>query len=128
MYVLYRMLSGFTLAKIPSIYNNKTILNEYITENRLNALIQNNISKEFSIDNFHRKTHGFVCEQAHNEMMLTKYNKKEGCYKIKLKNNSYDWGRIKAEDHATLSVMHRPTRHSLCHETYVDIDIHSCCQ
>lgn len=122
------MLTAFTLAKLPSIYNNKSVLNEYITDNRLCALIQHKISNEFSADNFHRKTHGFTCEQAHNEMMMSKYNKKEGCFKIKLENNKHGWGRIKAQDHATLSVMHRPTRHSLCHGTYVDIDIHSCCQ
>lgn len=122
------MLTAFTLAKLPSIYNNKSVLNEYITDNRLCALIQHNISIEFSVDNFHRKTHGFVCERAHNEMMLSKYNKKEGCFKIKLENNKHGWGRVKAQDHATLSVMHRPTRHSLCQGTYVDIDIHSCCQ
>lgn len=122
------MLTAFTLAKLPSIYNNKSVLNEFITDNRLSSLIQNNISIEFSADNFHRKTHGFVCEKAHNEMMMSKYNKKEGCFKIKLENNKHGWGRVKAQDHATLSVMHRPTRHSLCHGTYIDIDIHSCCQ
>lgn len=122
------MLTNFTLAKLPSIYNSKTVLNEYITDNRLCALIQHNISIEFSADNFHRKTHHFACEQAHNEMMMSKYNKKDGCFKIKLENNKYGWGRVKAQDHATLAVMHRPTRHSLCYGTYVDIDIHSCCQ
>ena len=122
------MLNNFTLAKLPSIYNNKSVLNEYITDNRLNSIIQNNIGIEFSADNYHRKTHGFVCEMAHHNMMMSKYNKKEGCFKIKLENNKYGWGRIKAQDHATLSVMHRPTRHSLCQGTYIDIDIHSCCQ
>lgn len=122
------MLSGFQLAKLPSIYNNKSVLNEYITDNRLASLIQYNIGIQFSADNFHRKTHGFVCEQSHHETMMSKYNKKEGCFKIKLENNKHGWGRVKAQDHATLSVMHRPTRHSLCQGTYIDIDIHSCCQ
>jgi len=122
------MLNNFILAKLPSIYNNKTVLNEYITDNRLNSIIQNNIGIEFSEDNYQRKTHGFVCEMSHNKMLLSKFNKKEGCYKIKLENNKHGWGRIKAQDHATLSVLHRPTRHSLCHGTYIDIDIKSCCQ
>ena len=64
------MMNSFTLTKLPSIYNNKTVLNEFITDNRLNSLIQHNIGIEFSADNFHRKTHGFVCERAHNEVML----------------------------------------------------------
>jgi len=122
------MFSGFELSKIKSIYNNKTVLNEYIPDNRLNSLIQNNMGVSFSIDNYQRKTHGFVNEMAYYNTLLSKYNKKYNCYKIKLKNSPYGWGRIQAEDHCTLAVFHRPTRHSLCHGKYIDIDISSCCQ
>jgi hypothetical protein len=122
------MFTGFELSKIKSIYNNKTVLNEYIPDNRLNSLIQNNIGVSFTIDNYQRKTHGFINEMAYYNTLLTKYNKKENCYKIKLRNSPYGWGRIQAEDHSTLAVFHRPTRHSLCYGKYVDIDISSCCQ
>lgn len=33
------------------------------------------------------------------------------------------WGRIKPAEHLSLSVFHRPTRHSLCEEFYIDIDM-----
>ena len=122
------MFSSFTLSKRASIYNNKTVLNEYIPDNRLNALIQHNISVSFSIDNYQRKTYGFVNEMAYYNTLLSKFNKKENCFKIKLRNSPYGWGRINAVDNSTLSVFHRPTRHSLCNGKYVDIDITACCQ
>ena len=121
------MLNGFTLLKLPSIYNNKTTLNEY-AGTRLPALIQNNIGIEFSENNYQRTHHKFANEQAHLSTLQSKFNKKEGCLKIKIKNTDYGWGRIQPEDHASLSVLHRPTRHSICDETYCDIDIVSCCQ
>jgi len=121
------MLNGFTLLKLPSIYNNKTVLNEY-TGSRLNSLIQHNIGIEFSDDNYQKTHKGFANEQAHLSTLISKYNKKEGCLKIKIKCPDHGWGRIQPEDHASLSVLHRPTRHSICHGTYIDIDIYSCCQ
>jgi len=121
------MLSNFTLNKIQSIYNNKTILNEYV-DDRLNSLIQNNIGIEFDVNHYQRLHHGFTNEQAHLNTLFSKYNKKDKCLKIKIKLPEHSWGRILPEDHASLSVLHRPTRHSLCDNTYIDIDIISSCQ
>jgi len=121
------MLNGYSLLKLPSIYNNKSILNEY-TDTRLLSLIQNNIGIEFSDDNYQKTHKGFVNEQAHLSTLISKFNKKEGCLKIKIKCPDHGWGRVQPEDHASLSVLHRPTRHSICHGTYIDIDIYSCCQ
>jgi hypothetical protein len=121
------MLKNFTLMKLPSIYNNKTTLNEY-TGTRLPALIQNNIGVEFSDDNYQKKHYNFTNEQAHLSTLISKFNKKEGCLKIKIKCPDHGWGRIQPEDHASLSVLHRPTRHSICHGIYCDIDMVSCCQ
>jgi hypothetical protein len=121
------MIRGYTLLKLQSIYNNKTVLNEY-TDTRLNSLIQHNIGIEFSDDNYQKTHKGFTNEQAHLSTLISKYNKKEGCLKIKIKTPDHGWGRIQPEDHASLSVLHRPTRHSLCDKTYIDIDIYSCCQ
>ena len=122
------MFSGFKLNKLPSIYNNKTTLNEYIPDNRLNALIQHNIGIEFKEEDYHRKELGFRNEMAYYNTLLSKYNKKENCYKIKLKNAPYDWGRVQPEYYSSLSVFRRTTRHSLCQDMYIDIDMKSCCQ
>ena len=122
------MFSGFKIERLPSIYNNKTVLNEYIPDNRLNALIQHNIGIEFSENQYQRKHYNFTNELAYYNTLLGKYNKKDNCFKIKLKNALYNWGRIQAEDYSTLAVFHRPTRHSLCQDQYKDIDMKSCCQ
>ena len=122
------MFSGFKLNKVPSIYNNKTVLNEYIPNNRLNALIQHNIGVDFLENDYHRKELGIRNEMAYYNTLLSKYNKKENCYKIKLKNSPYVWGRVQPEDYSSLSVFRRTTRHSLCQDMCIDIDMKSCCQ
>lgn len=122
------MFSQFKINKLPSIYNNKTFLNEYIPDNRLNALIQHNIGIDFVEKDYHRKELGFRNEMAYYNTLLGKYNKKENCFKIKLKNAPYNWGRIQPEDYSSLSVFRRKTRHSLCQDQYKDIDMKSCCQ
>ena len=122
------MFQNFKIIKQPSIYSNKTVLNEYIEENRLESLIQNEIGIEFNSSHYQRQ-HGFTSERdQYNKFLQFCYNKKEHCFKIKLCNSSHSWGRIKAFMHLTLSVMHRPTRHALCEGIYKDVDITSCCQ
>ena len=122
------MFTNFKLNKLPSIYNNKTVLNEYIPDNRLNSLIQHNIGIEFKENDYHREELGFRNEMAYYNTLLGKYNKKENCFKIKLKNAPYNWGRVQPEDYSSLSVFRRTTRHSLCQDQYKDIDMKSCCQ
>jgi len=60
------MFSGFKIERLPSIYNNKTVLNEYIPDNRLNALIQHNIGIEFSENQYQRKHYNFTNELAYS--------------------------------------------------------------
>ena len=38
----------------------------------------------------------------------------------------HGWGRILPTDYLSMSVFHRPTRHTLCKDKYVDIDIVNC--
>lgn len=122
------MFSGFLFNKPVSIYNNKTVLNEYIPKNKLESLLQNGIGIFYENDSYIKKEHGFESETQQFEKMLQKFNPKENCYKIKLRNNDHGHGRVKADDNATLSLFHRPTRYSLVKDTYVDIDIVSACQ
>jgi hypothetical protein len=35
----------------------------------------------------------------------------------------HKWGRIMPVDYLSMSVFHRPTRHTLCKDNYVDVDI-----
>lgn len=122
------ILTGFKLLKVPSVYKNGAKLREYVSNNKVESLLQNNMGVDFSEDNFHRKTHGCINEQEHLNRYFKQYSPSKGCYNTVVQLPPHQWGRIKSEHHATLSVMYRPTRHSLCVDTYVDIDIFSCCQ
>lgn len=51
------------------------------------------------------------------------YDQKLNRFKTTHSLPKHRWGRIKPADHLSLSVFHRPTRHSLCDEFYIDIDM-----
>ena len=120
-------ISGFTLIKQLSIYPKKTVLNEY-TDNRLMSLIQHEVGIEYSKDHPQNKTYGYTNEQLHLKKIFSLYSKKDDCLKIKMSDLPHGWGRILPTAYASLSVLHRPTRHSLCEGIYADIDIVSSCQ
>lgn len=122
------ILSGFKLSLVPSIYKNGSKLQEFVSNNRVESLLQNNIGIEFGEDNFHRKTHGCANEQEHLARYFKTYTVSKGYFNNTIKLPIHNWGRIKSENHCTLSVMYRPTRHALCKDTYIDVDIVSCCQ
>jgi hypothetical protein len=122
------ILSGFKLNLVHSIYKNGFKLHEFVSNNKVESLLQNNMGIEFGEDNFHRKTHGCANEQEHLTRYFKTYIASKGYFNNTVKLPQHNWGRIKSENHCTLSVMYRPTRHSLCQGTYVDIDIVSCCQ
>jgi phage/plasmid-associated DNA primase len=103
------------------------VLNEY-TDNRLLALIQHEIGIEYSKDHPQNKTYGYTNEQVHLKKVISLYNKKDDCLKIKINDLPHGWGRIFPTAYASLSVLHRKTRHSLCEGIYADIDIVSSCQ
>jgi hypothetical protein len=54
---------------------------------------------------------------------IKKYDFSEKVFKVKLFLPKHKYGRIIFEDHTSLSIYHRPTRHSFCYGIYVDIDI-----
>jgi P4 family phage/plasmid primase-like protien len=63
----------------------------------------------------------------HEHVLLEKYielyNKKDDCFKVKYNLSKHKWGRINAVDGLTLSIFHRPTRHALSMDEYIDIDL-----
>lgn len=54
-------------------------------------------------------------------------NKKSGKFEVAFNLPKHKWGRVIPADYLSLSVMHRPTRHSLCDGFYIDIDIENAC-
>jgi hypothetical protein len=52
------------------------------------------------------------------------YNKKLKAFQTAVYLPKYKWGRvIPANNYLSLSIFHRPTRHSLCKDAYIDIDM-----
>jgi|694.fasta_scaffold04525_27 phage/plasmid-associated DNA primase len=54
------------------------------------------------------------------------YNKKLKGFQLGFILPKHKWGRIIPVNYSSLSVFHRPTRHRLCQDYYVDIDIENC--
>lgn len=83
------------------------------------------------------KVLGFIKEKMGNEKLkkYSSYNLEidmikayKNIYKDKIFHTSFilskhKWGRINPTNFLSLSIMHRPTRHSLCDDIYVDIDM-----
>lgn len=51
------------------------------------------------------------------------YNKKIKKFQTAFQLPKHKWGRVQPCNHISLSVYHRPTRHSLCEDIYIDIDM-----
>ena len=104
-----------------SIYDGKMKLNEYPDMEKLNAFITNKMGIKYSEKHPQRKH--YDDEQQHIQKYNARLNKKENKIQIKVNFPKHRWGRVKPIDHLSLSVFHRPTRHALCKDIYVDIDM-----
>lgn len=51
------------------------------------------------------------------------YNKKMKKFQTAFQLPKHKWGRVQPYNHTSLSVYHRPTRHALCEDIYIDIDM-----
>ena len=51
------------------------------------------------------------------------YNKKQKIFNTSHNLPKHKWGRVIPSNYCSLAIFHRPTRHSLCEEIYVDIDM-----
>ena len=104
-----------------SIYDN-VILKEYTNIKQIKYFIKN--IKGANYTNKKRAEFiGYSNEIEQIKKYIEKYDYEENCFKIQLRLPKHRWGRIVYENNASLAVIHRSTRHSLCKEIYVDIDI-----
>ena len=66
-------------------------------------------------------------ERQQLEKYLKNYNKKTGLVKVKyVRSGLEDFGRVNPDKALGLHMIHRPTRHTICREYLVDIDIVNC--
>lgn len=56
----------------------------------------------------------------------TKYNKVTKTYIASHGLPRHKWGRVVPSSYLSLSIFHRPTRHALCDDNYIDLDLVNC--
>lgn len=54
------------------------------------------------------------------------YDKKNKYFKVGHVLPKHHWGRVKPCSYLSLSIFHRPTRHRLCDDIYIDLDMRNC--
>ena len=67
-------------------------------------------------------------EQTHyrNYLKKVKYDENDKFIRVSYNNSKHGWGRVQAERSLSGSLFHRPTRHSIFQEKYLDFDIVNC--
>lgn len=113
---------NWKLENTPSIFKNvetyEKIDKEYIYGFINNGMGINyrNVDNEYDIK--------YQDEQKHmlNYLKL----EEDGYFFTKHKPTDHGWGRILPQDHLSQAVMVRKTRHTLCKDNYVDIDMENC--
>lgn len=122
-------LSTLTLSKSSAkitIFANGTIpikMNEYPASSKVLGFIQNDMGIVFQ-DN--PKYEGTSICKTELEMMKKYYDmycRPEDKFIVAHSLSKIKWGRTNPVNHLSLSVMHRPTRHALCQNIYVDKDM-----
>jgi hypothetical protein len=106
-----------------SIFENISI-KEYTNLKKVKGFIQNNLGINY--DNKIKYEELFKKFKNENEQMkkyLKKYSIDEKVFKVKLFLPKHKYGRIIYEDHTSLAIFRRLTRHSYCNDIYIDIDI-----
>jgi hypothetical protein len=106
-----------------SIYDN-IIIREYTNYKKVKGFIKENNGIRFESD----KKYEYILDKYKDEIQqmksyMKKYDKEENVFKIRTKLPKHKWGRIQYEEHTSLAIFHRRTRHSYCNDIYIDIDI-----
>lgn len=109
-----------------SIYNTKnSYINEYVDKSLIEGFIKNVKGIDFT---YQQQKKFFNNELEFMKSYFQLYNRKERRLITKLYFPKHKWGRIIATKSLSLSVMHRPTRHALAKDKYIDIDMKNASQ
>ena len=65
----------------------------------------------------------YINEYVQMKSYLKNYDVDKNIFNVKLYLPKHKYGRIQYENHTSLSIFHRPTRHAYCDNIYIDIDI-----
>jgi phage/plasmid-associated DNA primase len=107
-----------------TIFGKKKLV-EYCDVKKVYGFIKNNLGISFQ----GVKKYEFICvkdktEQEQMERFKELYNTQLKAFQTAVFLPKHKWGRvIPANDYLSLSIMRRETRHSLCDDIYMDIDM-----
>jgi len=96
---------------------------EYADVKKVYGFLKNNMGISYQglkrYENIKDKT-----EQEQIQRFKELYNSDMKCFQTAVVLAKHKWGRvIPANDYLSLSIFHRPTRHSFCDDIYMDIDM-----
>lgn len=104
-----------------TIFDKKKCV-EYINVSKVYGFIKNEMGINYGgIDRYGHLPYANELEWV--KKYKTIYDKKSKQFKTGYYLPKHKWGRIIPIDYLSMSVAHRPTRHSLCEDNYIDIDM-----
>lgn len=97
-------------------------MREYCDVKMIYGFIKNNMGISYGgIDRYKHIPYSTELEQI--KRYKEKYNHSSKCFDNSYQLSKHKWGRNNPVGHSSLSIFHRPTRHSFCKEKYIDIDM-----
>jgi len=96
----------------------KKIINEKCDKRMIYGFIKNKMGIKLNNKNIQ-----YTTEQEQIKEYKNLYNTLEDRFQTKFILPNHEWGRIIPVNNLSLSIIHRPTRHALCLDNYIDIDI-----
>ena len=101
-----------------TIFNAKHNYHEYPANIDIQSFLLNKQGVKFA----NRRNKYFDNEQQMVEKHSELYDKTTGCFKVKYVLPDHRWGRVNPVGGLSLSLFHRPTRHAVCENEYIDLD------
>ena len=107
-----------------SIFTKKKCI-EMIDATKIYGFIKNQMGISYQgIQRYKDMPHKTELEQIIKFKEL--YNQKLKVFQTAYKLSKHGWGRILPVNYLSNSVFHRPTRHTLCKDNYIDLDMVNC--
>ena len=123
--------SAFSISLNPDIYARQSIFNSFVNE-QIDPNMVFNILKTSNLIAFDSDRYKsgigslYPTEKELLQQYLNNYVPELNVMVSSFYLPKHKWGRIMPVDYLSMSVFHRPTRHSLCKNKYVDIDMVNC--
>jgi len=117
-------LSGWKLSRpkrSSTIFANKH-MREHINPALINGFIDAEMGITFPKTGKY-KDYPFASELIQIKKYNTLFGASAQCYNTKYALAKHGWGRICPDKWLSISIFHRPTRHTLCCEKYIDLDM-----